>query len=91
MNADLRPEIDLLRNWILTNRPAVQSLDDRTELIESRVLDSFALMQFVFFVEEVFGREVVLDESVAQNFRTLESICRYFKASNRNLEVRNAQ
>jgi acyl carrier protein len=87
MSGDLRPEIDLLRNWILSQNPKVQSVGDEDELIESRVLDSFALVQFVFFIEEVFGREVVLDESVARNFRTLAAICRHFKTENSNVEA----
>jgi len=90
MNGDMQPEIDLLRNWILSQNPKVQSVGDEDELIESRVLDSFALLQFVLYIEEVFGREIVLDESIARNFRTLASICRYFKMGGNNVEVRHA-
>jgi acyl carrier protein len=90
MISDLTPEIDLLRNWILQIRPNVRSVGDDDELIESRVLDSFALLEFVFFVEEVFGREIVLDESVAKNFRTLASICRHFKEEVSNVEREDA-
>ena len=87
--SELQPEIDLLRNWILQNRPNVRSVGDEDELIESRVLDSFALLEFVLFVEEVFGREIVLDESVARNFRSLGAICRCFKPG-LNVEHANA-
>jgi len=90
MSGDLQPEIDLLRNWILQNRPAVARVGDDDELIESRILDSFTLLEFVFFVEEVFGREIVLDESVARNFRTLSSICRHFKEGVNNVECQDA-
>jgi len=90
MSGDLQPEIDLLRNWILQNRPAVARVGDDDELIESRILDSFTLLEFVFFVEEVFGREIVLDESVARNFRTLSSICRHFKEGVSNVECQDA-
>jgi len=90
MKGDQEPEIDLLRNWILRNRPNVRSVGDDDELIESRILDSFALLEFVFFVEEVFGREIVIDESVARNFRTLASICRHFKEGVSNVEHEDA-
>jgi acyl carrier protein len=90
MNSDLQPEIDLLRNWIRERRPEVGCVCDEDELIESRILDSFALLEFVFFVEEVFGREIVLDESVAKNFRTLASICRLFKEGVSNVEHQDA-
>lgn len=90
MSGKLQPEIDLLRNWILRNHPNVRSVGDEEELIESRVLDSFALTEFVFFVEEVFGREILLDESVAKNFRTLTAICRAFKMGISNVEQENA-
>jgi acyl carrier protein len=90
MNGELQPEIDLLRNWILSQNPKIQSVGDEDELIESRVLDSFAFLQFVLYIEEVFGREVVLDESVSRNFRTLAAICRHFKMGNGNAEARHA-
>jgi acyl carrier protein len=90
MNADLRPEIDLLRDWILKNSPKIQSVEDDDDLIESRALDSLAFMRFVYFIEEVFDREVVLDESVAQNFRTLAAVCRHFKSDKNDFEARNA-
>ncbi len=90
MSSDLQPEIDLLRNWILQHRPNVRGVGDDDELIESRILDSFALLEFVFFVEEVFGREIVLDESVARNFRTLSSVCRHFKEGVSNVEREDA-
>lgn len=90
MSTELQPEIDLLRNWILQNRPNVRSVGDEDELIESRVLDSFALLEFVFFVEEVFGREIVLDESVVKNFRSLAAVCRCFKTGISNVERQHA-
>lgn len=79
MSGDLKPEIDLLRNWIQENSPKPVSVDDDDELIESQILDSFAFIQFVYYLEEVFGREIVLDESIASNFSTLTTICRHFK------------
>ncbi len=90
MTGDLQPELDLLRNWILENHPNIRSVGDDDELIESRILDSFALIEFVYFVEEVFGREIVLDESVAANFRSLAAVCRYFKMGSSNVEPQNA-
>lgn len=90
MNRELQPEIDLLRNWILHNRPNVRTVGDEDELIDSRVLDSFALLEFVSFVEEVFGREIVLDESVSTNFRSLAAVCRCFKIGVSNVEHENA-
>ena len=79
MSGDLNPEIDLLRNWIQENSPKPVSVKDDDELIESQILDSFAFIQFVYYLEEVFGREIVLDESIASNFSTLAAICRHFK------------
>ncbi len=90
MSTNLRPEIDLLRGWILKNSPKVQSIGDEDDLIESRALDSLSFMRFVYFIEEVFSREVVLDESVAQNFRSLAAVCRHFKTDKNNVETRNA-
>ena len=81
MSGGFHPEIHRLRNWILENNPAIQSVGDEDELIDSRVLNSFAFLQFVYFVEEVFGQEVVLDESTMGNFRSLAAVCRNFKVT----------
>ena len=78
MSDDSSPEIHLLRRWILENSPGVQAVGDDDELIDSRVLNSFAFLQFIYYIEEVFGQEVVLDESAMQNFRSLSAICRHF-------------
>jgi acyl carrier protein len=79
--SSFHPEIHQLRSWILENNPAIQSIGDDDELIDSRVLNSFAFLQFVYYIEEVFGQEVVLDEKSVGNFRSLASVCRHFKAN----------
>jgi acyl carrier protein len=84
MNRDLRPEIDQLREWIVQKSAREIAIGDDDDLIESRLLDSLAFLEFVYVVEEVFGREVILDDSVAEHFRTLAAVCRHFKTGARH-------
>ncbi|HSK40018.1 MAG TPA: acyl carrier protein [Arenibaculum sp.] len=72
--------IDVLRAWILENNPAVGRIGDDDDLIDTRALDSLQFMRFVYFLEEVFGREIRLEESVLRNLRSLSAICRHFEA-----------
>lgn len=79
MSATLTSEIDRLRGWIAEHNPDAGPVGDDDDLIDTRILDSLRFMRFIYFVEEVFEREVKLDESVTRNFRTLAAICSHFK------------
>jgi acyl carrier protein len=79
MSTTVKSEIDRLREWIAEHNPDAGPVGDDDDLIDTRILDSFKFMRFIYFIEEVFEREVKLDESVAKNFRTLAAICSHFK------------
>lgn len=62
---------------------AVGELDDDTPLFSEGIIDSFALISLVVFVEESFGFRVgALDVNLA-NFDSLSRIQRYIETSGR--------
>lgn len=50
-----------------------------TELISSRILDSLSLLDLVMFLEDHFGIIIDAEEVAPENFKTVDSICKYVK------------
>ena len=66
--------IDKVKRWFLDQKPDLVDLDLDLYLIENRVLDSLALVNFILFLENLTGREFQPSEMSASKFRTLRSI-----------------
>jgi acyl carrier protein len=72
-------QLHKVREWLLDYRPKLKEtpdvvLDLDLDLIESRVIDSLGFMNFVFFLEELTGRELIAEAQSANSFRTLRII-----------------
>ena len=52
----------------------VSHISEYTELLESELLDSIAIMQIVAFIEQVFECEVPEDMLLPENFASIHSI-----------------
>lgn len=72
-----------VRQWLLDYRASsseeqteIANLDLDLDLIENRVIDSLGFMNFVFFLEELTGRELIAEAQSANSFRTLRIIDR---------------
>lgn len=50
------------------------SINEQTQLIDSGVIDSMALMRLITFVEERTGVRIPDDEVLPDNFQTVEEI-----------------
>ena len=87
MDGKRQPDIELLRNWIAANAADGRIVHDDDDLFESHALDSFSFVQFIYFMEEIFEEEIVLDENIAENFRSLSAICRHFGVVSRTAEA----
>jgi acyl carrier protein len=66
--------IEQIRSWLLARKPAFAELPDDLDLIENRVIDSLIFLEFVFFLEELTGRELQTTAETVEAFRTLRSI-----------------
>jgi acyl carrier protein len=73
-NGGTAESLDAVKRWLLARKPDYQDLELDLDLIESRVLDSLTFLEFVFFLEEVTGREIKVTREVVDSFRTLRSI-----------------
>lgn len=59
-------------DWLQTKWPI--DLHDNLDLIENRVIDSLRFMEFLYFLQEVTGRDIKLDGLNLDHFRTLHAI-----------------
>ena len=66
--------IEQVRGWLLGRRPDLEEIDLDLDLIENRVIDSLGFLDFVFFLEELTGRELQSDLQSVSSFRTLRAI-----------------
>ena len=67
-------KIESVKRWLLAKKPALGDIDLDLDLIESRVIDSLGFIDFVFFLEQLVGRELQTDAESVKAFRTLRSL-----------------
>lgn len=65
----------------LVSRPELLPLKNDTQLLDSGILDSLALLKLVMFMEQEFQVEVVPEELVPENFATIETIANYIRTA----------
>lgn len=67
----------LLRQWIVEHsksKPSAAALDDQTPLLETGLLSSLDIVEFVLFIEELRGEEVDTDEIEPEVFSTIDAL-----------------
>jgi len=72
-----------LRAWLGKANPAVSQahLDPDTDIIESRILESLQIVEFILFLEQLAGRRILAEELDPATLRTLNSIyCNFFES-----------
>ena len=73
MSAGQTGRLDRVKDWLKAKRPNLGDIDLDLDLIETRIIDSLSFTEFLFFLEEISGREIDAPQSV-NPFRTLRSI-----------------
>ena len=68
------PRLASIKDWLLSRKPELADLDPDFDLIENRVIDSLSFLEFVFFLEELTGRELQTTAETVNAFRSLHSI-----------------
>jgi acyl carrier protein len=63
-----------LKAWLLKKKPGLGDIDLDFDLIENRVISSLGFIDFVFFLEQLTGRELQTDAKAVTSFRTLRNI-----------------
>ncbi len=74
MSASVDTQLETLKAWLLKKKPAVGDIDLDLDLIENRIIDSLGFIDFVFFLEQLTGRELQTDAKAVTSFRTLRNI-----------------
>ena len=74
MSIETGSEIARVKRWLLDRKPEVPDFDLDFDLIENRIVDSLVFLEFVFFLEELAGRELQTGPDQMHSFRTLRTI-----------------
>lgn len=53
-----------------------RGLDDETDLLATRILDSFSIVEFTLFLQQSYGREFRLADLDAEKYRSVATITR---------------
>ena len=69
-----------LRAWLIgaNSNVATMPLAPDTDIIESRILESLQVVEFILFLEEESGRSILAEELNFNTLRTLDSIYQSF-------------
>ncbi|MFE5023247.1 acyl carrier protein [Streptomyces sp. NPDC056656] len=70
MDDAIKPVVD----WLRERNPTVEEIPEDLDLIENRLIDSLAFMEFILLLEDLIGRELHLDQIDVNQFRTLRSL-----------------
>jgi acyl carrier protein len=72
--------IERLISWLTRANPAIAAGDFRegTDIIESRILESLQVVEFILFLEAESGHAILSEELNPDHLRTLESIYAHF-------------
>ena len=66
-------------SWLASANPELtQTVDSNTDIIESRILESLQVVEFVLFLESESGRPILSEELDPNDLRTVDSIYRRF-------------
>ena len=68
------PRLERLIDWLKTRNEGLSDIGLDDDLIDSRLIDSLAFLEFVFLIEELTDRQDLLDEITVDSMRTLRSI-----------------
>ena len=66
--------MEQVRAWLLERKPELSEIDPDMDLIDQRIIDSLSFIEFLFFLEEVAGRDLQEEAQSVEPFRTLRAI-----------------
>jgi len=72
-----------LRQWIVSHakaNPTAARLDDQTPLLDTGLLSSLDIVEFVLYVEEIRGEEVDTDDIEPEVFTSIDTLVAGFFA-----------
>ena len=70
----MRDELEVLSNYVRSESGYKGNLNPEVDLLESKILDSFSVVQFVMFIQEHFKVEFEAEDLTRANLATLSNI-----------------
>jgi len=70
VDSALEPVID----WLRAKNADIDVIPPDLDLIENRLIDSLGFMEFILLLEDLIGREIILEQLSVDQFRTLDAI-----------------
>jgi acyl carrier protein len=69
-----------LRDWVAKTNGKIrpEDLSDQTPIIEQRIISSLQVMDLIFFLEQLSGKPIEVDDLKPGVFRDIDSIYRNF-------------
>ncbi|MFZ6708126.1 hypothetical protein [Undibacterium sp. TC9W] len=67
-------KINEVKQWLLSKKKYLSDIPLDLDLIENDVVDSLSFVEYVLLIEEISGREVVVDDTVLDKVRTLDRV-----------------
>jgi hypothetical protein len=80
MDEKMTNSINALKNWLAIRNPQGGEIGFQQDLIDTKVVDSISFTEFVYYIEELSGREINIQQETLMAFRTLASISSRFFA-----------
>lgn len=74
----MQPRLDQVTDWIRARHPEVAEIAPDCDLIDNRLIDSMAFLEFVVLIERLTGRPIEVETLNLDDFRSLASIERAF-------------
>ena len=73
-----------IREFVLQRFPLARqgTLDDRSPLLDSGIVDSLGILELVQFLVDRYGIEVTDEDLMPDNFQSIESLARFVEAKN---------
>ncbi len=70
--------LDAVVDYLRRCKPELDHVPADLDLIENRILDSLAFVEFLLLLEEHTGQEISIDSISREDFRTLANIRKRF-------------
>ena len=67
-----------VKQWLLSKKKYLSDISFDLDLIENDVVDSLSFVEYVLVIEEISGKEVVVDDTVLDKVRTLAQVQRNY-------------
>lgn len=67
-------KINEVKQWLLSKKRYLSDIPFDLDLIENDVVDSLSFVEYVLVIEEISGKEVVVDDSVLDKVRSLAQV-----------------